>query len=74
MGIELSQSQLTKLLAIVDSFGSYFFWYYTKGSYINGCRLEKRVSIDFEDLSAFAVSLGKFKSDYDSCLNEIVQV
>jgi hypothetical protein len=47
MDIELSQSQLTKLLAIVDLFGSYFFWYYTKGNYVNGCRLEKRASIDF---------------------------
>lgn len=32
------------------------------------------MSIDFTNLSAFAVSLGKFKSDYDSCLSEIVLV
>jgi hypothetical protein len=30
--------------------------------------------MEFDDLSAFAVSLGKFKSDYDSCLNEIILV
>ncbi len=30
--------------------------------------------MDFYDLSAFAVSLGKFKADFDSCLHEIVVV
>jgi hypothetical protein len=30
--------------------------------------------MEFYDLSAFAVSLGKFKADFDSCLHEIVVV
>jgi hypothetical protein len=58
----------------VDLLESEFFWYYTKSNYISGYRLERRVDIGFKDLSAFAVSLGKFKSDYDSCLSEIVLV
>lgn len=72
--LELSQEQITKILRAVDLVESEFFWYYTKSSCINGSRLEKRREINFDDLSAFAVSLGKFKSDYDSCLSEIVQV
>ena len=74
MGLPLSQNQLVRILQAVDMVLSEFFWYYTKSTYLTGSRVEKRNNIEFEDLSAFAVSLGKFKSDYDSCLCEIVQV
>ncbi len=32
------------------------------------------MKINLEDESAFAVCLSKFKSDYDSCLKELIEV
>ena len=74
LGKQLSQEQLLKVLLAVDLAKSQFFWYYTKCSLLNGSRIQKRKNIQLQDQSAFAVCLSKFKSDYDSCLNELIQV
>jgi hypothetical protein len=71
---ELSQQQLLRTLLAVDLAKSEFFWYYTKSSLVHGSRIERRPDIQLEDESAFAVCLSKFKSDYDSCLNELIEV
>ena len=75
-GATLSEPQTLKVIFAVDLFRTYFFWYYTKSNLINGSRIERRntKSIKFEDASAFAVCMSKFKSDYDSCLRELIEV